>query len=156
MPRHLAIETAYARNIADPLVLTLDGAEYPLDPAISVGHLAALFSGFQDGVTALNDESQPVEERVKAMETKRIEGVNALTKCVAEDRREAFAAEALARIDVMTLANIVTWLLSEVSGQATPTQPPSSSNGSQADGPPSTAGAQPEESTSSPSPPTAP
>jgi len=156
VPRHLAIETAYARNIADPLVLTLDGTDYRLDPAINVGHLAALFTRFQDGLTSLGDDDLPMDQRMATMEAKRVEGVNALTQCVVVDEREAFAALGLERIDVVQLANIITWLLSEVSGQATPTQPPSSSNGSLADGPASTAGALPEASTPSPSAPTEP
>jgi hypothetical protein len=156
VPRHLAIETAYARNVADPLVLDLDGRDWRLDPAINVGHLASLFTRFQDGLTSIGDDDQPMDARLQAMEGKRVEGINALTQCLAPEEREAFTPYALERIDVTVLAQIITWMLSEVSGQATPTQPPSSSNGSQADGAYSTDGAQPEASTPSPSPQTVP
>lgn len=156
MPRHLAIETAYARNIADPLVLSIDGDDWHLDPSINIGSLAALFTRFQDGLAAMGDEAVPLDQKIGTMEAKRVEGINALTQTLMPDERQRFADYALLRIDVTTMANIVTWLLSEVGGQATPTPPPSSSNGSPADGAPSTAGALPEGSTLSPSQPTAP
>lgn len=150
MARHLAIETAYARNIADPLVLTIDDVDYHLDPAIDVGRLAALFTRFQDGLTALGDEATPIDERVATMTAKRSEGINALAHCISDDQRQAFVESAEQRLDLTSLANVITWLLSEVSGQPTPTPPPSSSNGSSAAGPVSTDGAPPEESTPSP------
>jgi hypothetical protein len=154
--RHLAIETAYARNQRDPLVLDLDGAAYTMDPTLDVGRLAVLFNRFQDGLTGLADEDRPLSERIEAVAAKKPEGVQALTECITPAERERFTAEAPDRLDVTALANIITWLLSEVSGQATPTPPPSSSDGSAADGPTSTDGAPPEESTPSPSPQTVP
>lgn len=156
MARHLAVETAYARNIADPLVLTIDGTDFRFDPRLDVARLAALFTRFQEGLTNLGDESLPLGERVGVAEAKRAEGIEALTTCVVDEQRQQFATEAAMRLDVTALANVVTWLLQEVSGQTTPTQPPSSSDGSSGTGAPSTAGAAPEASTSPVSPSTVP
>lgn len=149
MPRHFAIETAYARAIRDPLVLDIDDLSFKLDPALDVGRLAVLFTRFQDGLTELADDTVPLADRIAKVDEKKQQGVEALTQCIAEDERERFAAEVPQRVDVTTLSNIITWLLSEVGGQATPTPPPSSSNGSSADGPALTDGAPPVESTPS-------
>jgi len=146
MPRHFAIETAYARNLADPLTFDIDSASFRVDPSLDVGRVAVLFDRFQDGLATLGDETTAMTARVELMARKRVEGVTALTACVVEEQREE-AATFSERLSLVEMSNLITWLLSEVSGQATPTQQASSSDGSSPDGSSSTAGALPVAST---------
>lgn len=155
MPRHFAIETAYARNLADPLVLDIDNESFQLDPGLDVGRLAVLFTSFQDGLSELTDDNVPLANRVTVVDEKKRQGTTALAECLVAEDRQRFI-ETASRVDIVALSNIITWMLTEVSGQPTPTPPPSSSSGSSADGPASTDGAPPVGSTPSPSPQTVP
>lgn len=154
MPRELAITTAYSRASADPLILTLDGRKLRVDPALDVGRAATLFAKFQDGLTqgmvVIADDNAPLEDRMRVLDEKKEEGLTALSLCLIEEDRAAYA-DVRPHLGIVELSNVISWLLGELS-TLDPTQQGSSSDGSPPTGTTSTDGAVPEGSTPSPSP----
>jgi len=128
MPRNLALSTAYARAIADPLTITIDEDTFTIDPTLDVTRCAMLFAQFQDGLDSVGDKDIPLADRVVTMEAKKHEGLAALAQCMVEEDRQRFT-DIGSHVDIKTLSQLVAWVLSEVSGMD-PTQPESSGAGS--------------------------
>jgi len=139
MTRMKAFQTAAARRRANPIVWDIDGQEIRLVASAdlaTVGHLVEVT------IEEMGDDEQ-VMEFASAKRTKLIEAIRAF---VVPGDLEKFA-EIEPDLDMVILGEMTSEIIGEYTGQANPTQAPSSSDGSSSDGQTSTDTAQPEDST---------
>ena len=140
MTRHKAFTTAAARRRQDPIVWTIDGHEIRLRATLNLAEIAPL-------VEALQDEGDG-KNQIAAIAAKRDMLVDAVRAFVEPASHEAYEVVA-ADLDMGLLAEMVQDLIREYTGTGNPTEPSSSSDGSEQTGPSSTDGARAEDSTPS-------
>ncbi len=143
MPRHLAFETAAARRRRDPIIWTIDDTEVHLVASIDLADLADL-------VTTLQGEPDGASPMAAAVA--RRDALIGIIRRFVTDGSQAAWDTVQRDIDVSTLGEMCSELIMEYSGAGNPTQPSSSSPGSETPGTSSTDGAAAEDSTPSASP----
>jgi hypothetical protein len=139
MIRQKAFQTAAARRKANPIEWVIDGVSIRLKSSADLLEVADLIDGLQAEIS--DDESQ-----IKAANDRRLIMVALIRSFVDERDVESFDA-LVPDLDINLCVQLTSELLAEYTGQENPTQPRSSSDGSQATGSPSTAGALPTAST---------
>ena len=143
MPRHRSFETAAARRRRDPIIWTIDDYEVHLVASIDL-------ADFVDLVTTLQAEPEGASPMAAAV-ARRDALIGIIRRFVTDDSQGAW--DAVQRdIDVSTLGDMCSDLITEYSGAANPTRPSSSSPGSETPGTSSTDGVAAEDSTPSVSP----
>lgn len=144
MTRHVSFQTAAARRRESPIVWTIDGLDVSLRASVDMAWIAVLIDTLQE---------TPVEgDNVMTSAIKRRSAIiDAIRLFVLDGSHENFDTVAV-DLDFAVLNQMASELIREYSGTGNPTKPESSSDGSDATGESSMAGAQPEESTPSVSP----
>ena len=137
MARSRSFETAAARRRSDPIVWTIDGTDIRLRPSVDIGEIAPLVDELQ----------APVEgNQVKAAVVKKAAMLETIKTFIEPDDHEVFDRIS-PDLDMGILLEMVQEVVGEYAGTANPTKQSSSSDGLSTDGPSSTDGAAPEEST---------
>lgn len=141
MTRHRAFTTAAARRRNDPIVWTIDDQEVRLRASLDLAEIGPV-------VDVLQEPLPEGANQVTAAALKRDALVTAVRAFVAPESHEAFDAVA-PDLDIAIMVEMIQDLVQEYAGTANPTQPSSSSDGSEPTGPSSTDGVPAEASTPS-------
>jgi hypothetical protein len=125
MSRTRAFTTAASRRRADPIVWEVDGTAIRLRASIDLGEVAPL-------IEAINAPFPDGANQVEVAASKRAALLETVRAFVLDDDRSAFD-QVSPDLDMGILGDMVQDLVAEYSG-ANPTLPPSSSDGSSANG----------------------